>query len=35
MDWHGVHDDPWFRYSIRVDGTFDPRFLADLRARRR
>ncbi len=35
MDWHGVHDDPWFRYSIRVDGAFDPRFLADLRRRRR
>jgi hypothetical protein len=30
MDWHGVHDDPWFRYSIRVDGTFDPKLVAGL-----
>lgn len=30
MDWHGVHDDPWFRYSIRVDGTFDPKFVSKL-----
>ena len=33
MDWHGVHDDPWFRYSIRVDGVFEPSFLAKLRRR--
>jgi len=26
--WHGVEPDPWFRYSIRVDGVFDPAFLA-------
>ncbi|MFO0676903.1 MAG: hypothetical protein U0169_10230 [Polyangiaceae bacterium] len=25
-DWHGVHADPWFRYSIRVDGRFTPAF---------
>ncbi|AKV01138.1 Phenylpropionate dioxygenase [Labilithrix luteola] len=31
MDWHGVLADPFFRYSIRVDGVFDPRFLADVR----
>jgi hypothetical protein len=23
-DYHGVHADPFFRYSIRVDGTFSP-----------
>jgi hypothetical protein len=27
-DWHGVEADPWFRYSIRVDGVFAPDFLA-------
>lgn len=27
MDWHGVEPDPFFRYSIRVDGVFDPDFL--------
>lgn len=26
-DWHGVKADPWFRYSIRVDGVFEPEFL--------
>lgn len=26
MDWHGVEPDPFFRYSIRVDGVFDPSF---------
>jgi Rieske 2Fe-2S family protein len=31
MDWHGVHADPWFRYSIRVDGMFDEDFLVSLR----
>jgi Rieske 2Fe-2S family protein len=31
MDWHGVEPDPFFRYSIRVDGVFEPAFLADLR----
>jgi Rieske 2Fe-2S family protein len=31
MDWHGVEPDPFFRYSIRVDGVFQPEFLADLR----
>jgi glycine betaine catabolism A len=34
MDWHGVHDDPWFRYSIRVDGVFDTKFQARLRTAR-
>lgn len=31
MDWHGVLADPFFRYSIRIDGVFLPSFLADLR----
>jgi Rieske 2Fe-2S family protein len=26
MDWHGVEPDPYFRYSIRVDGRFEPDF---------
>lgn len=25
-DYHGVHADPYFRYSIRVDGVFTPEF---------
>jgi hypothetical protein len=29
-DWHGVEADPFFRYSIRVDGTFAPELLAKL-----
>ncbi|MDB4946319.1 MAG: hypothetical protein JWP97_5853 [Labilithrix sp.] len=29
-DYHGVHADPFFRYSIRVDGVFRPDFLATL-----
>ncbi len=29
-DWHGVHADPRFRYSIRIDGTFEPDFLQRL-----
>lgn len=29
-DWHGVEADPWFRYSIRVDGMFEDGVLADL-----
>lgn len=33
MDWHGVEPDPYFRYSIRVDGVFDPDFLRELRRR--
>jgi hypothetical protein len=32
MDWHGVEADPFFRYSIRVDGVFRPEFVARLRA---
>ena len=39
MDWHGVHADPFFRYSVRVDGVFEPEFLERIRremaARRR
>jgi hypothetical protein len=38
MDWHGVEPDPFFRYSIRVDGVFEPAFARDLKryaARRR
>jgi Rieske 2Fe-2S family protein len=31
MDWHGVEPDPFFRYSIRVDGVFRPDFVARLR----
>jgi Rieske 2Fe-2S family protein len=31
MDWHGVEADPFFRYSIRVDGVFEPAFLARVR----
>lgn len=33
MDYHGVLADPFFRYSIRVDGVFEPRWLARLRTR--
>jgi len=36
MDYHGVEPDPIFRYSIRVDGVFDPAFVRELeRAHRR
>jgi Rieske 2Fe-2S family protein len=31
MDWHGVEPDPFFRYSIRVDGVFEPAFLRELK----
>ena len=31
MDWHGVHADPFFRYSVRVDGVFEPEFLEKIR----
>jgi hypothetical protein len=30
-DYHGVEADPFFRYSIRVDGVFRRDFLATLR----
>lgn len=30
MDYHGVEADPWFRYSIRVDGKLDPAFVKKL-----
>lgn len=30
MDYHGVDADPFFRYSIRVDGVFDADFAASL-----
>jgi hypothetical protein len=30
-DYHGVEADPFFRYSIRVDGVFRPDFLEQLR----
>jgi hypothetical protein len=33
MDYHGVEPDPFFRYSVRVDGIFTPAFLKDLRRR--
>lgn len=32
FDYHGVDADPFFRYSIRVDGVFRPDFLEMLRA---
>jgi Rieske 2Fe-2S family protein len=35
MDYHGVLADPFFRYSIRVDGVFDRGFLRDLAHRAR
>jgi Rieske 2Fe-2S family protein len=31
MDWHGVHADPFFRYSVRVDGVYEPAFLESVR----
>jgi len=31
MDWHGVEPDPYFRYSIRIDGVFEPGFVHDLK----
>ena len=31
MDYHGVLADPFFRYSVRVDGVFDPAFVRGLR----
>jgi hypothetical protein len=30
MDYHGVEPAPFFQYSIRVDGTFEPEFLREL-----
>lgn len=35
MDYHGVLADPFFRYSIRVDGVFEPSFVRDLERRAR
>ena len=32
-DYHGVEADPFFRYSIRVDGVFDPAFVEEMRTR--
>lgn len=34
-DWHGVEADPAFRYSIRVDGVFEPGFLERVKAHAR
>lgn len=31
MDWHGVKADPYFRYSVRVDGAFEPGLLEHVR----
>lgn len=31
MDWHGVDVDPYFRYSIRIDGVFEDSFYERLR----
>jgi Rieske 2Fe-2S family protein len=33
MDYHGVLPDPFFRYSVRVDGVFAPGFVESLQAR--
>ena len=30
MDWHGVEPDPYFRYSIRIDGVFEAAFLDEV-----
>jgi hypothetical protein len=30
MDYHGVLADPYFRYSIRIDGVFEPSFLREV-----
>jgi hypothetical protein len=35
MDYHGVLPDPFFRYSIRVDGVFERAFVRDLEKRAR
>lgn len=35
MDWHGVHADPYFRYSVRVDGALEPEFLDRIRRQMR
>ncbi len=35
MDYHGVDPAPRFRYSIRVDGVFEPDFIKRVRARAR
>jgi hypothetical protein len=32
MDYHGVDPDPYFRYSIRVDGLFEPSLLDKMKA---
>ena len=34
MDYHGVEPDPFFRYSIRVDGVFEPAFVEQMRTAR-
>ena len=34
MDYHGVLADPFFRYSVRVDGVFEPGFLECIREAR-
>jgi Rieske 2Fe-2S family protein len=31
MDYHGVEPDPFFRYSVRVDGVFEPDFVERMR----
>jgi Rieske 2Fe-2S family protein len=31
MDYHGVEPDPFFRYSIRVDGVFEPELVERMR----
>ncbi len=35
MDYHGVLPDPFFRYSVRVDGVFDPAWVRALARKHR
>lgn len=35
MDYHGVLAAPYFRYSIRIDGVFEPAFLREIEAKSR
>lgn len=35
MDYHGVLADPFFRYSVRVDGVFDPKWVRALESAHR
>ena len=35
MDYHGVLPDPFWRYSVRVDGVFDPAWVRGLERKHR